>query len=472
MSLRWRIALALAAIAAGTTLAVGIASYRATSTRLLQEVDSSLQQAWRKLDNDLQTALRDPGLLSEYRVQEVHRDGDIGTPAGFEPIDAGPGAAKAFARPNWWSFDTVEVDGIDMRVISGRWTPTSVLQVGRSLEETNQVLHDLRNQTALLVVLVTLAAAALGWLIARTVTGPLVRLTRAASDVQRSGRLDVEVPVSGTDEVGRLGDAFNGMLGALAASRDDQRRLVEDAGHELRTPLTSVRTNLAVLRRHPDLDPETRAHVLDDLHAETEELVGLVEEVVALARGVTDEAPAEPVELGALAREVAARARRRHDRDVTVTDDGSVVTAPPAALERAISNLVDNAAKFDTSGGPIEIEIAGGRLVVLDRGPGFPDDDAGRVFDRFYRSDHARSLPGSGLGLSIVREVVERAGGSVEAGNREGGGAVVGFRLPVTAPEPEQRDDTAQPSLSPPQAAPVSEVPLEPAAGLRPPTPG
>ena len=137
-----------------------------------------------------------------------------------------------------------------------------------------------------------MSAAALGWLIARTVTGPLVRLTRAATDVQRSGRLDVEVPVRGHDEVGRLGDAFNGMLGALAASRDDQRRLVEDAGHELRTPLTSVRTNLAVLRRHPDLDPETRAKVLDDLHAETEELVGLVEEVVALARGLDRRDPA------------------------------------------------------------------------------------------------------------------------------------------------------------------------------------
>ena len=160
------------------------------------------------------------------------------------------------------------------------------------------------------------------------------------------------------------------MLGALAASRDDQRRLVEDAGHELRTPLTSVRTNLAVLRRHPDLDPATRAKVLDDLHAETEELVGLVEEVVALARGVTDGAPVERVELGELARSVAARAERRHGRAVTVTADDSLVDAPPSAVERAISNLVDNAAKFDPSGQPIEIDVAAGRLVVLDRGPG------------------------------------------------------------------------------------------------------
>lgn len=473
MSLRWRIALALAAIAAGTTLAVGVASYRATSTRLLQEIDASLRQAWRKIDDDPVIALRDPGLLSEYLVQEVHLNGEIATPRGVDPIDVGPGPAKAFERPNWWSFDTVDVDGTDVRLISGKWSTSTVLQVGRSLEETERVLHDLRNRTALLVVLVTAAAAVLGWLIARTVTGPLVRLTRAATDVEQSGRLDVEVPVSGNDEVGRLAEAFNGMLAALAASRDDQRRLVEDAGHELRTPLTSVRTNLAVLRRHPDLDPETRAQVLDDLHAETEELVGLVEEVVALARGVTDEAPAEPVGLGALAETVAARARRRHDRVVTVHHDGSVVSASPPSLERAISNLVDNAAKFDTSGGPIEIEIANGRLVVLDRGPGFSQEDAGRVFDRFFRAEQARSLPGSGLGLSIVREVVERAGGTVEAGNRHGGGAVVGFRLPLVT---EQADGDADSAPLPPPANGPVEVPLEPvergepAARLRPPT--
>jgi two-component system sensor histidine kinase MprB len=465
MSLRWRIALALAAIAAGATISVGVASYRATSTRLLEEVDSSLVQAWRTIEDDPRSALNDPGLLSVYTVQLVSSDGGVLVNRGADPMPAGPGPDKARARPNGWSYDTVSVEaGAPVRIVSGEVASDAVLQVGRSLEENERVLHDLRNRTALLVALVTLSAAMLGWLIARTVSGPLVRLTRAATDVQRSGHLDVEVPVGGHDEVGRLGDAFNGMLGALAASRDDQRRLVEDAGHELRTPLTSVRTNLAVLRRHPDLDPETRAQVLDDLHAETEELVGLVEEIVALARGLTDETPPEPVELGALASVVAGRARRRHGRAVTVVDDGSVVEAPPPALERAISNLVDNAAKFDATGGPIDIEIAAGRLVVQDRGPGIAPPDVARVFDRFYRSQDARSRPGSGLGLSIVREVVERAGGTVEAANRDGGGAVVGFQLPLLEHE-------AQPPPGPPTKATV-DVPLEPVSGITPPTSG
>ncbi len=281
--------------------------------------------------------------------------------------------------------------------------------------------------------MVALGAAALGWLIATTVTRPLVRLTRAATDVERSRRLDVEVPVDGKDEVGRLGDAFNGMLAALAASRDDQRRLVEDAGHELRTPLTSLRTNLAVLRRHPDLDPQTRERVLADLHTETEELVVLVEEVVALARGVTDGSPPERIELGPLAVGVAARAERRHGRPVTVTADNSVVEAPPPALERAISNLIDNAAKFDPTDNPIEVVVEDGAVTVHDRGPGVPPDDAPRIFDRFYRADGARTLPGSGLGLSIVRDVAVSNGGDVSVAARPGGGASIGLHLPLAS---------------------------------------
>jgi two-component system sensor histidine kinase MprB len=466
MSLRLRIALALAAVAAATTISVGIASYRATSTRLLEEVDSSLDAAWRKIDA-VPNYRSNAELLSEYNVQAVTPGGRTVSLGRSPAIDTGPGAAKAVEHPGTLYHDVVDVDHSDVRLVSGVPTnpdwPDVVLQVGQPLNENNRVLHDLKLRTMLLVFVVTAGAAALGWLIARSVTGPLARLTRAATDVEKSGRLDVEVPVGGNDEVGQLGAAFNGMLGALAASRDDQRRLVEDAGHELRTPLTSVRTNLAVLRRHPDLDPETRAKVLDDLHAETEELVVLVEEVVSLARGSTDGSPPEPIGLGEMASVVARRAERRHSRPVTVVADDSVVEAAPPALERAISNLVDNAAKFDSGNGAIEIEIAAGRLIVLDRGPGISDADAGRVFDRFYRAADARALPGSGLGLSIVREVAERAGGHVEAAPRPGGGAIVGFTLPVVA----SPDDTGAAVFDPPVADRASGPPVgvEPPAG-------
>ena len=292
MSLRWRIALALAAIAAATTMSVGIVSYRATSTRLLDEVDDSLDQAWRTIGEDPLRALDERGLLDVFVVQLLDRNNQF---VGTTAVSAiGPGRGSRRRRRTGSaerSYDTVSTaGGSDVRLLS-IGVQRGTFQVGRSLVENERVLDDLRSRTILLVGIVTLAAAVFGWLIATTVTGPLMRLTRAATDVERSGRLDVAVPVAGNDEVARLGDAFNGMLAALAASRDDQRRLVEDAGHELRTPLTSVRTNLAVLRRHPDLDPETRGQIVDDLHAETEELVGLVEEVVALAKGGRPTAP-------------------------------------------------------------------------------------------------------------------------------------------------------------------------------------
>jgi two-component system sensor histidine kinase MprB len=110
----------------------------------------------------------------------------------------------------------------------------------------------------------------------------------------------------------------------------------------------------------------------------------------------------------------------------------ATVDAPRSALDRAITNLVDNACKFDATGGRIVVVVDGGSLTVLDRGPGVEPGDEERIFDRFHRSESARSMPGSGLGLSIVRDVVVRAGGSVSATNRDGGGAAIGFALAVS----------------------------------------
>ncbi|TFH13318.1 MAG: HAMP domain-containing histidine kinase, partial [Acidimicrobiales bacterium] len=254
-----------------------------------------------------------------------------------------------------------------------------------------------------------------------------------------SGRLDVAVPGTGTDEVGRLGAAFRYMLGALALSRGEQQRLVQDAGHELRTPLTSLKTNLSVLRRHPEMTPEMRDGVLDDLDSESTELTELVNELVAVASGDLEAQPNERIDMPALAAEVAERVGRRRSRDVEVeVRTAAVVDAPRSALDRAVTNLVDNACKFDQTAGPIEVVVDGGTLTVLDRGPGIPAGEEGRIFDRFHRAESARSMPGSGLGLSIVRDVIVRAGGSVSGAQRAGGGAAIGFTLPVSPDWPSE----------------------------------
>jgi two-component system sensor histidine kinase MprB len=282
-----------------------------------------------------------------------------------------------------------------------------------------------------MVMLMSTIAALIGVVIARQVTKRLVHLTDAATAVAQSGQLDTPVPVDGDDETGRLGRAFQSMLNSLARSKAAQQQLVQDAGHELRTPLTSLRTNVAVMQRYDELSPASRQRLLADLESETRELSSLVDELVALATDQAADEPTSTVVLGEVAEQAAERAQRRWGRDIVVTRDGSAAVVRPQALDRAITNLVNNAIKF--SDGPVEVSVAAGRVEVRDRGPGIAAADLDHLFDRFYRSEAARALPGSGLGLAIVRDMAESHGGSVFAANREGGGAVIGFVLPVVA---------------------------------------
>ncbi|MGH3507786.1 MAG: sensor histidine kinase, partial [Nocardioidaceae bacterium] len=229
------------------------------------------------------------------------------------------------------------------------------------------------------------------------------------------------------------------MLASLAASRERQRRLVADAGHELRTPLTSLRTNLELLAladRQGGLSPEQRDEILDDATAQVGELSTLVGDLVELARDEPVQRPPEPVDLSGLVDRAVERVRRR-----TLGISFDVTTAPwwvmgeAAILERAITNLLDNAAKWSPPDSTVRVLLDNGTLIVEDNGSGINPTDLPMIFERFYRAEDARTMPGSGLGLAIVRQAAERHGGSVSAANRPEGGAVLTLRLPgaVTA---------------------------------------
>jgi two-component system sensor histidine kinase MprB len=310
------------------------------------------------------------------------------------------------------------------------------VQLSERLSSTDDLLDLLLERTALLATAVVLGAGAAGWWLAGRITRRLVRLTGAAEHVASTGQLDVDVPRRGGDEIGRLGRAFDDMLGRLARSKDDQRRLVQDAGHELRTPLTSLRTNIAALPHLDRLPPESREALLDDLATETRELSVLVNELVELAADRRETEESTEVELEALAERVADLARRRTGREILVDAEPVTLVGRPGALQRALTNLVENAAKFSPEPGEIRLRVSADRVTVLDRGPGIDEDDIARIFDRFYRATKARSLPGSGLGLAIVKEVAESHGGGVFARNRggAGGGAEIGFTLPSEQP--------------------------------------
>jgi two-component system sensor histidine kinase MprB len=254
----------------------------------------------------------------------------------------------------------------------------------------------------------------------------VTRLTEATERVTETGDLSERIDAHGQDELSRLAGSFNTMLAALEDSARAQRQLVADASHELRTPLTSLRTNFEVLMSERELPPGERRRLLDDVAEMTTLIAGLIE----LARG--DQHPSEPeeVRLDLLTADAVERTRR-HRPAVTFTTElhASVVRGVAASLERAIGNLLDNAAKWSPPGGDVEVGVHNGTVTVRDHGPGIEDEDLPFVFDRFYRSRAARTLPGSGLGLAIVRQVAESHGGSVVAERADGGGTRTILRL-------------------------------------------
>ena len=278
-------------------------------------------------------------------------------------------------------------------------------------------------------------AGALGYLVSRAAVAPVERLRRAAEQVATTRDLSRRIEAAGSDELAALARSFNLMLNALESSLDAQRQLVADASHELRTPLASLRTNIEVLSRSDLIGDGERRALLVDVIDQLEELTELVGDLVELARDAEHEQ--EPAELVRLDLVVADAIERRRltagGVEFELDSEPSPVLAVERRLERAVSNLLDNAVKWSPPGGRVEVRVADGELSVRDHGPGIAPEDLPHIFDRFYRSAAARGLPGSGLGLAIVRQVAETQGGSVSVANADGGGAVFMLRLPPVA---------------------------------------
>jgi two-component system sensor histidine kinase MprB len=198
----------------------------------------------------------------------------------------------------------------------------------------------------------------------------------------------------------------------------------------LRTPLTSLRTNIEVLARDDSMKPAEREQLLHDVVAELAEMTALITELVELARGDVEPPEMKEIRLDLLVAELLERARRTAPEITFEADlEETTVVGAPSTLERAIWNLLDNAAKWSAPGSRVEVRVADGEVVVRDHGLGIDEDDLPKVFDRFYRAPSARGRPGSGLGLAIVRQVAEAHGGRVVAERAEGGGTRMTLRI-------------------------------------------
>ena len=448
MTLRARIALAMAVLTGATAIFVAATTYVATDQRVRSEVDQSLDVVARRFqDPDGRQAAnlcgtsaatrqrtRPPELNDEFsegvQVQCLDSNGDFVASTGTIRLPVNERDQRIASSGRGSQTRTVRVSDKVFRVETVGVQPGGAVQVARDYGETNRVLASLRMWLIVIVISAAAVSAVVGWLIARKATKPLVQLTDAAEEVASTGRLDVDVPSAGNDEPGRLARAFSTMLAALGQSRDQQQQLVQDAGHELRTPLTSLRTNVEILQRYPDLPDQTRRTILDDLESETRELGALVDELVQLATDTFDDEPEELVALDQLTSRIVERARRRTGREITLTSVPTTVVGRPRDLARAIGNLVDNAAKFSEAPSAVDVVVTAGSVSVRDRGPGVAEEDQSHVFDRFYRSALARSKPGSGLGLAIVDQTAKAHGGTVSVGNHPEGGAIFVLSIP------------------------------------------
>lgn len=442
-----------------TTIAVGLAvaflsagAYFTVRMQLQSTLDQSLMdRAHRAADSPaLQRLTTDfeipPWMLgaADVRIAFITSSRSIFTPDRETPFPAlGEPELAVAAGHQDSSIRTISAGGTRYRVVTVRTAqPGQALVIAQSLEPQEQLLAQLGVVMLLFGLAGVIAAGVAGWTVARNGLRPVRRLTSAVEENARTEDLH-PLPVEGDDEIARLTTAFNRMLTALAASRDRQRRLVADAGHELRTPLTSLRTNLDLLAQadgSPNLSAQARAELLNDVRAQIEELTTLIGDLVELAREEPMAHVVEPVDLAEVVDRAVARVRLRAPGiGFDVKADPWWVVGETSALERAVTNLLDNAAKWSPPEGVVTVRIVDGELTVDDQGEGISEADLPHVFDRFYRADESRSMPGSGLGLSIVRQVAERHSGTVTAGRcPSSGGSRFTVRLPGSPAPPER----------------------------------
>jgi two-component system sensor histidine kinase MprB len=363
-------------------------------------------------------------------VQVVPSDGPVERLPGerqllpfAEARDVAAGRRESF-------FGDTHLSGTHLRVFTTQIAPGLAVVIARPLDEVDRTLNRLGIALVVVALLGVGLASALGTLVARGVLAPVRRLTEAVEHVRRTHDLSRRIATPGEDELSRLGQSFDEMLEELDESLRSQRRLVADASHELRTPLTSVRTNIEVLLRTSELEPSRRERLGRDVMTQLEELTQIVNDVVDLSRGEDPDEPAVEVDLHELVADRVERASRAspHVRFAAQLEPSSV-RGVPSRIERAVDNLLDNAAKWSPPGGVVEVEVRNAEVSVRDHGPGIAEADVPRVFDRFYRAPEARSRPGSGLGLAIVRDVAAAHGGMVSAEAASGGGARLRLKL-------------------------------------------
>jgi two-component system sensor histidine kinase MprB len=437
VSFRLRVTLFTAAAVAIAAIGASIAMYLVVQDQLIKQVDDNLQAAasgpvrepggpFRRGPGDQQVSNRPEvfGQIINASGTVVQGDGGYSIPALVTAEVKNVAAGKA------QEFYATAVSG-DVRVqIYVKPIQGGAIEVVQPLGPIDAALAQTRLLLVAFAAGAILLAAGLGALVGRAALAPVKRLTATVEEVTKTRDLSRRVAAQGRDELSRLGTSFDAMLGQLETSLRSQRQLVADASHELRTPLTSLRTNLELLERGQPTDPVERQQLLGDLVTQMERMTTLVGDLIEVAREEETPMPFEELQLEAIVHEVVDDMSFRYPKvHFNVISSPSSINGVKVRVARAITNLLDNAAKYSPPGATVDVAVANGEISVRDHGPGVAAEDATRVFDRFWRSNDARHLPGSGLGLSIVKDVAESHGGSVTLERPIDGGGGARFRL-------------------------------------------
>jgi two-component system sensor histidine kinase MprB len=437
VSFRLRVTLLIAAAVAIAAIGASVAMYFVVQDQLIMQVNKNLQAAasgpirepggpFRRGPGDQVVSNRPEvfGQIINASGTVVQGDGGYSIPALVTAEVKNVAAGKA---PEF--FATAE--GSDARFqIYVKPIQGGAIEVVQELAPIDAALAQTRLLLVAFAAGAILLAAAFGALIGRAALAPVKRLTATVEEVTKTRDLSRRVAERGRDELSRLGTSFDAMLGQLETSLRSQRQLVADASHELRTPLTALRTNLELLERGQPTDPDERQQLLRDLVTQMERLTTLVGDLIEVAREEETPMPFEELKLDEVVHEVVDDVSFRYPKvQFNVTSAPSAINGVKVRVARAITNLLDNAAKYSPPGATVDVTVANGEVSVRDHGPGVAAEDAPRVFDRFWRSNDARQLPGSGLGLSIVKDVAESHGGSVTLERPLDGGARFRLRL-------------------------------------------
>ncbi|MCC7209251.1 MAG: HAMP domain-containing histidine kinase [Anaerolineae bacterium] len=402
------------------TLIEGAAATGTTSSNLLIGPSPLEGQA----TTTLQGSIGVP--VTEAPGESALPEGEQGIGRYLVPIQRGPFGQIALETAVPGSFSSARVS---MPVHDASGTLLAYVELSEGPAFGSEIVRAVAENSLLAGGIALLIAALVGILMSRNISRPALALAVVAREMEQ-GNLAVRSGVQRRDEFGVLAEAFNAMATRIETTIATLRQFVADAAHEINTPLTALRTNLE-LTTTSDIPDSARSDVQKAL-AELSRLDALTSNLLTLTRleNPLVANPRTPVDLTGLVRQMHERHASRAEQaainlSVEAPDEPVVIQADPAQMSRVLDNLLDNALKFTPGGGEIILGLSAGgglaRLWVQDTGIGIPAGDLARLFSRFHRGRNAAAFPGNGLGLSIVRAIVDDHDGHIEVTSDEGG---------------------------------------------------